>query len=332
MAKTEAQKLKLIKTAQFLLEKTDENHSVTTAEIIEMLDSNGISAERKSVYSDIEALQGLGMDINITRGRSGGFNLLSREFQLTELKLLVDAIQCSRFITQKKSFELIKKLGRLVSVHDRKELEREVFIINRIKNENESIYYNTDNIYNAIHNDKMISFMYYNYGADKKKHYHNGGNPIRVSPFGLQYDSEKYYLIAFDSKANKIKHYRVDKMDKVEIVNESRDGKGYFRKFDIASYSNATVKMFSGKITDVTLKCPDNFAGAIIDKFGKKVKFIPTADGEYTVTVNAALTPTLYSWVFTFGGDIKITAPEQAVKEYKEQLKNALDKMNTKAE
>lgn len=324
MSKTEAQKLKLVKIAGFLLEKTDENHSVTTNEIIEMLENNGIKAERKSIYSDIEALQNLGMDINISRGRNGGFNLLSRDFQLTELKLLVDAIQSSRFITQKKSFELIKKLGKLVSVYDRKELEREVFIINRIKNENESIYYNTDNIYHAIHNDRQISFMYYNYGPDKKKHYHNSGNPIKVSPFGLQYDSEKYYLIAFDSKANLIKHYRVDKMDKVEIINESRDGKGYFRKFDVAAYSNATVKMYSGKISDVTLKCPDKLAGAVIDKFGKKVKFIPTPDGEYTVTISAAMTPTLYSWVFTFGGEIKITAPEQAVKEYKAQLQKAL--------
>lgn len=327
MPKTELQKLKLIRIAQYLMDKTDENHSVSTQDIINMLSDNGINAERKSIYSDIEALQNLGMDINITRGRSGGFNLLSRDFQLTELKLLVDAIQSSRFITQKKSFELIKKLGNLVSEHDRKELEREVFIVNRIKNENESIYYNTDNIYSAIHNDRQISFLYYNYGPDKKKKYHNGGNPIIVSPFALQYDSEKYYLIAYESKSALIKHYRVDKMDKVVIVNQSRDGKGYFRKFDVAAYSNATLKMFSGKIEPVTLKCPDKFAGAVIDKFGKKVKFIPTPDGEYSVTIEAALTPTLYSWVFTFGGEMTITAPEKAVKEYKEQLMSALERL-----
>lgn len=327
MPRNETQKLKLIRIAQFLQEKTDETHSVSTQDIISMLSENGITAERKSIYSDIEALQNLGMDINITRGRNGGFNLLSRDFQITELKLLVDAIQSSRFITQKKSFELIKKIGNLVSEYDRKELEREVFIVNRIKNENESIYYNTDNIYSAIRDDKQISFLYYNYGADKKKHYHNGGNPIRVSPFALQYDNEKYYLIAYESKTALIKHYRVDKMDKVEIINESRDGKGYFRKFDVAEYSNATLMMFSGKIEPVTIKCPDKFAGAVIDKFGKKVKFIPTEDGEYTVTVDAALTPTLYSWVFTFGGEMTITAPEKAVKGYKEQLSSALEKL-----
>lgn len=327
MPRNENQKLKLIKIARFLEEKTDETHSVSTGDIISMLYENGIAAERKSIYSDIEALQSLGMDINITRGRNGGFNLLSRDFQITELKLLVDAIQSSRFITQKKSFELIKKIGNLVSEYDRKELEREVFIVNRIKNENESIYYNTDNIYSAIRDDKQISFLYYNYGADKKKHYHNGGNPIRVSPFALQYDNEKYYLIAYESKTALIKHYRVDKMDKVEIINESRDGKGYFRKFDVAEYSNATLMMFSGKIEPVTIKCPDKFAGAVIDKFGKKVKFIPTEDGEYSVTVDAALTPTLYSWVFTFGGEMTITAPEKAVKGYKEQLSSALEKL-----
>ncbi len=325
MPRNETQKLKLIRIAQYLMEKTDENHSVSTADIISMLADNGIVAERKSIYSDIEALQSLGMDINITRGRNGGFNLLSREFQLTELKLLVDAIQSSRFITQKKSFELIKKIGNLVSEYDRKELEREVYIVNRIKNENESIYYNTDNIYSAIRDDRQISFLYYNYGPDKKKIFHNGGNPIRVSPFALQFDNEKYYLIAYESKSAMIKHYRVDKMDKVEILGESRDGKGYFRKFDLAAYSNATFTMFSGKIEPVTLRCPEKFAGAIIDKFGKKVKFIPTPDGEYTVTVDATLTPTLYSWVFTFGGEMSITAPAKAVREYKEQLQKALD-------
>ncbi len=327
MPRNENQKLKLIKIARFLEEKTDETHSVSTADIINMLSENGITAERKSIYSDIEALQSLGMDINITRGRNGGFNLLSREFQLTELKLLVDAIQSSRFITQKKSFELIKKIGNLVSEYERKELEREVYIVNRIKNENESIYYNTDNIYSAIRDDRQISFLYYNYGTDKKKIYHNAGNPIRVSPFALQYDNEKYYLIAYESKTALIKHYRVDKMDKVEIINESRDGKGYFRKFDVAEYSNATLMMFSGKIEPVTIKCPDKFAGAVIDKFGKKVKFIPTEDGEYTVTVDAALTPTLYSWVFTFGGEMTITAPEKAVNQYKEQLEQAISRL-----
>ncbi len=325
MAKSETQKLKLIKIAQFLMERTDEEHSVSTTEIIKMLENNGISAERKSIYSDIEALINIGMDINVSKGRNGGFNLLSRDFELTELKLLVDAIQSSRFITQKKSLELIKKISGLVSIYERQELVREVYVFNRIKNENESIYYSTDNIYKAIQNDKMISFLYYNFGPDKKKQYHNKGLPIQVSPFALQYDSEKYYLIAFDSYSGIIKHYRVDKMDNVQIINESRDGKAYFKKFDVAEYSNATIKMFSGKITDVTLKCPERFAGAIIDKFGKKIKFIPQDDGEYSVTVNAALTPTLYSWVFTFGGEITITAPQKAVTEYKNQLQKALD-------
>lgn len=329
MPKVENQKLKLLYIADFLTEKTDENHTVTSTEIIKMLERNGITAERKSVYADIEALRSFGMDVDIIKGRNGGIHLLSKKFELAELKLLVDAIQSSRFITEKKSYALIKKISELTSEHERKELQRLVFISNRIKNENESIYYSTDNIYYAINNDKQISFLYFNYGPDKKKHYHNNKKPIKVSPFGLQYDSEKYYLIAFDSRAGIIKHYRVDKMLNVEVVDESRDGKGYFRKFDVAKYSNATVTMFSGEITKVTLKCPDRFAGALIDKFGKKIKFIPTKDGEYTVTVDAALTPTLYSWIFTFGGDIKILEPQRAVDEYKKQLESALKTANS---
>lgn len=325
MAKGENQKLKILYIAKYLYEKTDEQHCVSTTELIKMLAQKGCTAERKSIYSDIEALQSFGMDIQITKGRNGGFALLSRSFQLTELKILTDAVQSSRFITKKKSYALIQKLQNLASVHDRSELSRDIFLTNRIKNENESIYYTVDVIYAAIRSDSQIAFLYFNYGADKRKHYHNNKEPIRVSPFGLQFDSEKYYLIAFDPSAGKIKHYRVDKMNSADILPERREGKGYFRKFDLAAYANATVEMFSGKPADVTLKCPNEIAGAVIDKFGKKCKFIPTKDGEYTVMIRAALTPTLYSWIFTFGGKLKILAPPEAMEAYKTQLLGALD-------
>ncbi len=330
MAKSANQKLKMLYIADFLYHKTDENHSVSTAEIIEMLKKNGIDAERKTIYSDIEALKLYGLDIIVSKGRGGGISMVSREFQLSELKLLVDAVQSSRFITTKKSYEIIKKLGSLASAYEKDDLQREVYIVNRIKNDNENIFYSTDTIHHAIHTDRMITFRYFNYGVDKKKMYHKNGEKIKVSPFGLQYDSEKYYLIAFDGYASKIKHYRVDKMENVEIIDESRDGKGYFRKFDIAEYSNATITMYQGEVTDVTLKIPEKLAGVIIDKFGKKCKFIKTDDGEYSVAVKAALTPTLYSWVFTFGGEMKITAPEKAVNDYKAQLESAIKSMGNK--
>lgn len=328
MPKSANQKLKLLYIADFLKQYSDEDHPVTTSEIIDMLRNVGIEAERKSIYSDIEALRFYGMDINISKGRNGGISLLSKEFQLAELKLLVDAVQSSRFITKKKSFDIIKKLSDLVSTYEKEELQREVYILNRIKNDNESIYYSTDTIHKAIQSDKMIVFRYFNYGTDKKKLYHNDGKPIKVSPFGLQYDSEKYYMIAFDGYASKIKHYRVDKMENVEIFDESRDGKGYFRKFDLAEYANSTVTMYSGEVAPVTLKLPEKFAGAVIDKFGKQCKFTPLDDGEFSVTINVAMTPTLYSWVFTFGGEIKITAPEKAVNNYKKQLLMAIETMS----
>ena len=327
MPKSANQKLKLLYIADFLKKYSDEEHTVTTSEIIDMLSNVGIEAERKSIYSDIEALRFYGMDINISKGRNGGISLLSKEFQLAELKLLVDAVQSSRFITKKKSFDIIKKLSELVSTYEKEELQREVYILNRIKNDNESIYYSTDTIHKAIQSDKMIVFRYFNYGADKKKLYHNDGKLIKVSPFGLQYDSEKYYMIAFDGYASKIKHYRVDKMESVEIFDESRDGKGYFRKFDLAEYANSTVTMYSGEVAPVTLKLPEKFAGAVIDKFGKQCRFTPLDDGEFAVTINVAMTPTLYSWVFTFGGEIKITAPEKAVNDYKKQLLRAIETM-----
>lgn len=324
MPKSINQKLKLLYIADYLKLKSDERHPISAEELRGMLASHCIDAERKSIYADIEALRHFGMDIQVTRGRNGGIVLLSKDFELTELKLLVDAVQSSRFITEKKSYALIKKISSLTSEYDRKELQRFVFISNRIKTENESIYYSTDNIYRAINDDRQIEFLYFNYGADMKKKYHNDKNPIKVSPFALQFDSDRYYMIAFDSVAGIIKHYRVDKMEKVKILNDSRDGKGNFRDFDLAKYANAITTMYSGDIVNVTLECPDKYAGVIIDKFGKQCRFIPTKNGEYSVAINAALTPTFYSWVFTFGGKIKITAPQRAVDEYKQQLTEAL--------
>ncbi len=329
MARSENQKLKLLYIKQFLEEKTDENHCVSANDIIDMLGSYGITAERKSIYSDIEMLKNYGMDIIKTRGKSGGIKLLSREFELTELKILVDAVQSSKFITVKKSEKLISKLEKFVSVYDRKELRRSVFIANRIKNENESIYYNTDNIFNAINSNLQITFKYFSIGPDRKKKYHNSGNPITVSPYGLQFDNEKYYLIAYDAVSDLIKHYRVDKMDNVSITNSPRTGQKLFQNFDIAEYTKKTVTMFTGTVENVVLQCPGDIAGQIIDTFGNSCKFFPTTNDEYTVAVNVALSPTFYSWIFTFGGQIKIISPQKAIEEYKQQLQDAVDAMTS---
>ncbi|MCD7828051.1 MAG: WYL domain-containing protein [Clostridiales bacterium] len=323
MPKSENQKQKILYIKQYLEENTDENHSVTTGDIIEMLSSHNITAERKSIYSDLEALIDMGMDINIVKGRNGGIKLLSRTFQITELKVLVDAVQSSRFITQRKSSQLINKLESLTSVYERDELRRSVFIANRIKNENESIYYNTDKIFNAINNDRKISFKYFDLGYNRRKMYHNGGVFTTVSPYGLQMDNEKYYLIAYDSISDLVKHYRVDKMDNVMIAKLPRDGKKKFRNFDVAEYSKKRVKMFTGTVESVSLKCSEEFIGQIMDKFGKECKFFPTDDGEFTTSVDVALSPTFYAWVFTFAGSIKITSPQEAVDGYIEQLEKA---------
>lgn len=329
MPNSEKQKMKLLYIAQYINEYSDENHVVTTNELVNMLEKHDIPAERKSIYTDVSILKEFGMDIAISRGRNGGFTLLSRPFQLAELKLLVDAVQSSRFITSKKSFSLIEKLGSLTSAHERQELNRNVFITNRIKSDNESIYYSTDIIYNAIAQNRKIEFLYFNYGADKKRHYHNGKKPLKVSPFGLQFDSDRYYMIAFDTLAGIIKHYRVDKMCNVEIIDEERDGEEHFCNFDIARYTNATVKMFAGTPENVMLEFEEEYAGVIIDKFGMNLKFIPTSESRYSVMINAALTPTLYSWIFTFGGKVTILAPEKAINEYKLQLEESLKALNS---
>ena len=229
MAKSENQKLKLLYLRKIFEEQTDEKHPITIAQIIDELSKYGIEAERKSLYRDIRLLQDFGMDILPMRGKSYGYYLGSREFELPELKLLVDAVQSSRFITHKKSGELIKKLEALASKHDAAQLQRTVYVINRIKTANESIYYNVDSICAAIAENSRVSFKYFDWTAEKTRAYRRGGERYVVSPWSLTWDDEMYYLVAYDSEELKIKHFRVDKMTNIETVARERDGKQAFR-------------------------------------------------------------------------------------------------------
>lgn len=248
MSKNPNQKLKLLYLYQILLQRTDENHKLTTDELRAALERCGITAERKSIYSDIEALQNFGLDVICQRGTGGGYYVASREFELPELKLLVDAIQCSRFITEKKSNELIGKIEHLTSDHEAHTLQRQVYVSERVKTLNEQIYYNIDALHAAISNDVQITFRYFNwvlnFSASPRiqKQYRRDGARYRVSPWALTWDNENYYLIAFDHDAGEIRHYRVDKMDSLVQTDLPREGKQLFDdRFDAAAYSRKVL-------------------------------------------------------------------------------------------
>ncbi len=323
MPKSINQKAKLLYVLRFLEEHSDAEHPVTVEQIISHLASCGINAERKSIYSDIDALTAFGADIEKCRSKTVGYYIASRTFELPELKLLVDAVQSSKFITEKKSRALIKKIVSLTSEHEAKQLDRQVNVADRIKTANESIYYTVDDIHRAIAEDKKISFKYFEWSKDKEKLLRRGGQSYTVSPYTLVWDDENYYLIARDNDAGENRHFRVDKMLHLDILNEVRDMSSS-PKDGVVSYSKKLFGMFGGTEQMVTLSCHNSLAGVIIDRFGAEVAFKKAkGDSFFEVSVKVVLSPVFYSWLTSFEGKIKLVAPEGAVESYREFLNKA---------
>ncbi|MBR3600835.1 MAG: WYL domain-containing protein [Lachnospiraceae bacterium] len=323
MPKGTNQKLKLIYIIKYLMENTDENHKVTMADILRYLEGYEISAERKSIYADIEAIRDLGIDVvGEKTGRDFYYYVVSRDFEVAELKLLVDAIQSSKFITEKKSTELIKKLQGLVSVHEAKQLQRQLYVSGGTKAVNENIYYNIDALHNAIGTNQKIQFQYFQWNVKKEMELRRNGEFYEVSPWALLWEDENYYLIAFDSVHQEIRHYRVDKMLKISLVSENREGKEYFEKFNLAEYSKKNFGMFAGEEEMVKLEVHNRLIGVILDRFGTDVMIIPADAEHFRVNVKVSVSNQFYGWLFGLGSDVKILAPENVVKRMKEELGN----------
>lgn len=299
---------------------------LSLAEIKTALAAYGIKAERKSLYEDISILETYGMDICRVRTNTVRYYVGSREFQIAELKLLVDAIQSSKYITRKKSLELIAKLEHLASENEGKQLHREVYVTHRVKTPNERIYYNVDILHNAISDNRQITFVYYQWAVDFEKSPHicrtarKDGARYRVSPWALCWDDENYYLVAYDEQAQKIKHYRVDKMEQITVEQEERCGGEAFEAFNPALYSQSVFSMFGGAPADVRLLVNNSLVGVIADRFGTDI-FISAYDEEhFTVTVRAVLSPQFYAWVFGLGGGAQILFPQEAIDGFSEML------------
>lgn len=321
MPKSPRQKLKLLYLAQYLLRYTDEQNTVTIAELIAYLALQDISAERKSLYDDLETLRLFGLDIQQSReGRTVGYFIGERMFQLPELKLLVDSVQSSRFITSRKSMELIGKLEMLASEQEAKQLHRQVIVRGRIKTMNESIYYNIDAIQAAMEEDRSISFQYYEWNRERKRVFRHDGKRYAVSPWALMWDDENYYMPAYDHEAGFIKHFRVDKMSGIRTGETARQGKEAFEKLDLAAYSNAHFGMFSGEEEPVRLCFENELAGPVIDRFGADIALVPRDEGHFSVTVNAAVNVQFFGWLCGFGDRVRILSPESAVRGMKEHL------------
>ena len=321
MARSSFQKLKLLHVMNYLLQNSDEEHPITVNQMIQYLESNGIAAERKSIYDDIEALRTFGMDIEeCKRGRVFGYYVASRTFELPELKLLVDSVQSSKFITHKKTASLIKKIETLASVHSAQLLHRQVFVKNRIKTMNESIYYNVDEIHNGISSNRKIRFLYFEYNVAKERQYRHGGAYYVVSPFAMTWDDENYYLVAYDSEAGIIKHYRVDKMEKISTLDEERDGQEVYQALDMAVYARKTFGMFTGEDANVQMRFENHLVGAVLDRLGREVFIVPDGPAHFTVRTDVVVSPQFFAWVLGFGPQAQIVGPAHVVDSMKAHI------------
>ncbi len=325
MPKAEKQKQKLLYILKMLHEKSDEEHPIRMDAILAMLEREGIKAERKSIYNDMDTLRDFGYDIVLTRGKNGGYFLASREFESAELKVLVDAVQASRFITAKKSKELIGKITKLAGEHEAKYLKREVYVVNRVKSDNESIFYNIDDIYRAIEQNKQITFRYLDYSLKKEVHYRKNGKIYQVSPRALTWSEEKYYLIAYDAEAEAMKHYRVDKIKDISIIDDLRVVNNDNRNFDVAEYCNQFFGMYSGKTEVLTVRFPNELLSVVIDRFGKDISIHSKENNGFTIRMNVAVSPQLYGWLTGLGPEVQIVSPGAVVEEYQRYLRNILD-------
>ena len=329
MAGSENQKFKLLYLYQILMEETDEEHALTTPQLIEKLAAKGIKAERKSIYADLTALkEEFGVDI-IDVGR-GGHYIGSRTFEFPEVKLLADSVLSSRFITERKTVELVEKLKTLASSHQAKQLTGRMFVADRVKSMNSSVYYSVDTIASAIEAGCKVSFKYFGYDAKKEKQYHHDGQAVSVSPYDLVWDNEYYYLVAYDSADQKIKHYRIDRMERIKVLEkEKREGAKEYKDADVRSYSKRMFSMFSGEEQQVTLRFAERLANVVIDRFGKDVILAPDGEGFFRVSVTVFCSPQFFAWLFGLGSGVQILAPETVKKDYVQTLRDVLGQYGT---
>lgn len=324
MARQANQKLKMLYLLEILRRETDEEHPLSLKQIIDLLAQKGVSAERKSLYDDIEQLRLMGEDIVAVRDTTVRYYIGERTLDMPQLRLLVDAVQSSKFITRKKSEELIRRLESLTSRHLAGQLQREVLVSGRIKTMNESIYYNVDSLQSAIAAGRQVTFQYFDWGMDKQQHLRHGGAVYTVSPWAMVWDDENYYLVAYHSEKGTLRHYRVDRMLRIRLTDRPREGEEAFRRQDMAAYSRKTFGMFGGQEQPVTLRCHKRMAGIILDQFGTDTPLIPDGEEHFTVRVAVVVSPPFFAWLSGFERDIRLVAPAAVAQEYVDYLTDIL--------
>ena len=322
MAQSENQRLKLLYLIKIFSEQTDYNHGLSLKEIMSRLNGYGITVNRKTLYTDLELLRHFGFDIvSVQQGRDLLYHIGKRQFELPELKLLVDSVQSAKFLTAKKSNELIRKLESLCSIYEAKHLQRQVIMTGRIKTMNESVYYTIDVLHEAINANRQIRFHYYRWNTKKKMELRKSGAYYRVSPWSLMWDNEYYYLVAYDPEEKMIKHYRVDKMLHLSVIDKPREGAEAFSSGDILRYTQSLFGMYGGRTQKVTLEGRNDLVGVVIDRFGKDIQITEKSADTFTATVEVTISRQFLGWIFAVGDGLRIISPEPIVDLMREEAK-----------
>ena len=323
MPKSDNQKLKIFYILDYLQQNSHEEHPVRAAELIHMLDrQHNIRCDRKTVYSDIAALMDYGVDIVTKSGKNGGYFIASRNFELSELKLLIDAVQSSRYLTEKKSRELIEKLCKECSVHDARLMKRNVLVSGRVKSMNETIYYSVDTIQEAIAENKQITFRYFDWGIDGKRRYRE--KDYQASPYGLCQDSEYYYLLAHSDRHG-VTSYRIDRMSDIALSSADRTPCPELTGKALIEHANRLFHMYSGDAVDVKMRFHKDLTNVVIDRFGNNTILIPDGDDHFVFTVRVAVSPMFLSWVIGVGKKARIVYPESVKDQCRQMCLEALD-------
>ena len=323
MPKSDNQKLKIFYILDYLKENSHQDHPVRAAELLSMLEhQHNIVCDRKTVYSDIAALQDYGVDIVSIPGKNGGYYIASRNFELPELKLLIDAVQSSRFLTEKKSRELIEKLCRECNVYDAQLMRRDVVVSGRVKSMNETIYYNVDAIQEAIGQNRQISFRYFDWGIDGKRRYREKN--YQVSPYGLCQDNENCYLLALSPRYG-VTSYRVDRMSDIKLSEEARVPCPELTGKNLTRHAGQLFQMFAGNTTTVKMRFHRELTNVVMDRFGRDTMLIPDGEDHFVFTVNVAVSPMFLSWVIGFGSKARILYPQSVIDECRDLCRQAME-------
>ena len=330
MPKSDNQKLKILYILDYLQKNSHEEHLVNAAELIRMLDrQHSISCDRKTVYSDIAALQDYGVDIVSIPGKNGGYYIASRIFELPELKLLIDAVQSSKYLTEKKSRELIEKLCQQCNEQDAALMKRNVLVSGRVKSMNETIYYNVDTIQEAISQNKQITFRYFDWDLNGRRRYRE--KEYLASPYGLCQDNENCYLLAL-SQRHGVTSYRVDRMTDIQLSGENRVPCPELTGKALVDHANRLFQMYSGEPTTVKLRFHRSLVNVVVDRFGRDTMLIPDGDDHFVFTVNVAVSPMFLSWVIGFGSKAQILYPASVAEQCRQLCLEAMSQYTAPSE